>query len=310
VKLGTIAAAVAAALLLICGAPAQAHEFKPSWGYAFIADDPFNDPAAGGALLPTTQVFPRGRIRDTIVDQKDVRITINVFTHGSGNPVGAYHVNEGDFVDVSFDRRLDVTPFQIAYVKYDFCRFNPSNGAIEVCEPALRIGRPPPPEPPQPPPEDRDGDGIPVTADCVDTNATIWPGAPEIAGNGIDEDCSGADQPGRLSATLKHSWAVKGRRVRVTEFRIREAPANARVEVRCKGKRCPFRMKKARVKANGTAKLRKFFRRRLRAGVTIEVRILAPNSIGKVVRLPIKRGKIPTGRTLCLPPGAKKPGRC
>jgi hypothetical protein len=310
VKLGTIATAAVAALMLLCGAPAQAHEFTPSWGYAFIADDPFNDPAQGGALMATTQVFPRGRIRDTIVDQKDVRMTINVFTHGSGNPVAAYHVNEGDFVDVNFDRRLDTSPFQIAYVKYDFCRFNPSNGAIEVCEPALRIGRPPPPPQGSPPPEDRDGDGVAVTTDCADNNATVWPGAPEVAGNGIDEDCSGADQPGRLSAVLEHSWAVRGRRARVREMRVREAPANARVVVRCKGRRCPFRVKRTRVKANGTAQLRKFFRRRLRAGMMIEVRILAPNTIGKVVRLPIKRGRVPNGKTLCLAPGAKKPARC
>ena len=51
--------------MLALAGVAQAHEIKPSWGYAFIDESPFNDPAAGGALLPTTQVFPRGHIRDT-----------------------------------------------------------------------------------------------------------------------------------------------------------------------------------------------------------------------------------------------------
>jgi hypothetical protein len=62
---------------------AQAHEFKPAWGYGFIDDSPFNDPASG-ALLPTTQVFPRGHIRDTLVDERDVRLTVLVQREPAG----------------------------------------------------------------------------------------------------------------------------------------------------------------------------------------------------------------------------------
>ena len=44
---------------------------------------------------------------------------------------------------------------------------------------------------------DADGDGFdPVSAggtDCDDTDASIFPGAPDIAGDGIDQDCDGAD---------------------------------------------------------------------------------------------------------------------
>ena len=42
-------------------------------------------------------------------------------------------------------------------------------------------------------PPDRDGDRFSPPADCVDTNRRINPGAKEIPGNGVDEDCSGAD---------------------------------------------------------------------------------------------------------------------
>jgi hypothetical protein len=40
---------------------------------------------------------------------------------------------------------------------------------------------------------DRDGDGVPVPADCDDGVAAVHPGAAEALDNGVDEDCSGAD---------------------------------------------------------------------------------------------------------------------
>jgi hypothetical protein len=42
---------------------------------------------------------------------------------------------------------------------------------------------------------DADGDGATANADCDDANAAIHPGATDVPGNGIDEDCSGADAP-------------------------------------------------------------------------------------------------------------------
>lgn len=39
--------------------------------------------------------------------------------------------------------------------------------------------------------DDADGDGVPVPADCDDTNAAVHPGAMEDCATPIDEDCDG-----------------------------------------------------------------------------------------------------------------------
>jgi hypothetical protein len=315
-----------AALTLGGAVTAQAHEFKPAWGYAFIDDAPFNEPG-GGALLPSTGVFPRGYIRDVAVDNRDVRMTVHVFTPGKANAEYSYLVNEGDFKNFPIDRRINIAPLEVSYLAYDFCRFNPANGVVEVCEARYRIGRPAAPTPTPtptptpdpgggttlpapPPPADADGDGYVVGVDCSDVNNTVHPGAPEIPGNLIDDDCAGGDAPGRLSATIRGKWKTKNGRVWVDELGVLEAPEGARVDLTCRGARCPFKHRVAVVKADGTANLAKFFKRKFRPKITIDVAVTYPGWIGRVGRFAVKTADVPDMQRLCLPPGAAKPQRC
>ena len=79
--------------------------------------------------------------------------------------------------------------------------------------------------------------------------------------------------------------------------------------VRCKGKGCPPRMRSVRVR-RGRATITALRGRKLRVGAVVEVRVTAPQMVGKVKRYTIRRGRLPSASELCLPPGARRTTRC
>ena len=55
-----------------------------------------------------------------------------------------------------------------------------------------------------------------------------------------------------------------------------------------------------------TTKVARIKKRTFRPGQRVELRITAPGYIGRVLRYKLKRAKVPTAKTFCIPVGAKK----
>ena len=165
-----------------------------------------------------------------------------------------------------------------------------------------------------PPPVDADGDGFPAPQDCNDLDPAIRPGAIEIPGNAVDENCDGirAELP-QLTANVSSSFTVRGSRVRIRRLLITSGRAGMTVEFRCRGSRCPLTRRTIEAPRGGRVNVLRELRRyrgRFRAGQTLEVRVSAPDRIAKVVRYALKRNRLPVSRTLCLAPGERSPKRC
>ena len=119
----------------------------------------------------------------------------------------------------------------------------------------------------------------------------------------------------RVRTPVRSAFALFARYTRVTRLRVLRAPAGARIELRCKVRRrgCFTGVKRVTLLAAAqSVNLRRRFLRKakLRPRAVLELRVLVPASIGKVVRFRIRRTKLPRSRVLCLPPGATRPQRC
>ena len=161
---------------------------------------------------------------------------------------------------------------------------------------------------------DPDGDGYIAPADCAPNNPAVHPGAPEIYGNPVDENCDGIAAYLRVIAPISYRANVdrKHSSVVFTRLVVQEIEPNDTIELRCSGKGCPFK-RKTQVGRRGKATvnlLPLLKRRSLGKGARLEVRVLRANQIGRVQRFTVgKRGKL-TSTGLCLNVGATSPTSC
>lgn len=177
---------------------------------------------------------------------------------------------------------------------------------------------------------DADGDGVKSGAgpedDCNDADPTVFPAAPEIPGNGKDDDCKGGDlalvdtdgdgrhdhvdacpdRPGgpfdadldgcpgpygRIQVLVSANWSSASRRgITLSGMEVTKAPLGAMVEVFCPGdRRC--RLAQQHRSGGGRIVLRKVMNARLKLGDRFAIRTTKPGMVGDYLLLQVKRPK-------------------
>lgn len=164
---------------------------------------------------------------------------------------------------------------------------------------------------------DADGDGIPAGRDCNDRSATVKPGARDVPGNGVDEDCNGSDAAfGDLQVSAELTWTRRVGRstTRIATLRLEGVRDGDRVTLHCSGKGC-------RKSVNRTTTLKKVKQGKVSLTGKVAGLVLHPKAklsvtiargefTKRVIRYEMRRGKSPRKTTRCQAPGEQKTRSC
>jgi hypothetical protein len=103
---------------------------------------------------------------------------------------------------------------------------------------------------------------------------------------------------------------VTRRGTRIRELSV-NAPGGSRIEVRCRGRGCPFRrIAKTTARMSRLVSVRRLRGRLLRPRAVVQVWVTKPEALGKYTRFRIRRGRPPSRADRCALTGLRRPLRC
>lgn len=102
---------------------------------------------------------------------------------------------------------------------------------------------------------------------------------------------------------------IVGSSVFVSQLRVSRAPRGSIVTITCKGRSCPFKRARRKIRRRSGLRL-KSLEKRLRRGTVIVIVVRKGNTIGKYTRLRIRKGAAPARLDRCIRPGATRPSAC
>jgi hypothetical protein len=114
----------------------------------------------------------------------------------------------------------------------------------------------------------------------------------------------------RITSGVRNRWRVAHGRTRLRLLAVVDAPVGATIRVTCRGRGCPKHGKSVKATGRKEIQLTSVFKKTLARGAVIEVRITAPNFIGKYVRYVTRARRVPKATVLCLYAGQSKPAAC
>jgi putative metal-binding protein len=156
---------------------------------------------------------------------------------------------------------------------------------------------------------DRDGDGFTsctARIDCKDTNRRVHPGAREVPGNRIDENCDDFSAPFQVvEAGLRFVFSAGGTTT-VDAINYAQITKKAKLKVSCSGGGCPFKSQKGKIKRRRAHVAGMFSGAHLSPGARITAAFTRKQWISKVDRFTIRSGALPSLAQLCQIPGKKK----